>query len=160
MLEIHYKQTNQPKPNHPLTPSVHGVVLDNNKAILIHKREDHSLWALPGGKLEFGESLVDCLKREIKEETGLEIFPKKLLGVFSSPQYLLSIKEIVVQPLLIVFLCRTTGGKLTINPESSSFAWINQNNIEQYDAFPLVKEIIRFVWSNKNHAFFDEISLK
>lgn len=158
MIEILYKQHPLFKPNQPWLPSVHGVVLNDAKAMLVHRREDHPFWALPGGKLDPGESLVDCLKREMKEETGLEVVPEKLLGVFSSPEYLLSAGEKVFQPLLIVFLCKTMGGSLTPNSESLSFEWLDQENIGTSDTFPLIKEIARWTWQNKGEAFFDETS--
>jgi 8-oxo-dGTP diphosphatase len=82
MIEILHKNPHPPTPNQPWLPSVHGVILDDQGAILLHKREDHPLWALPGGKLEPGESLIFCLKREIREETGLEVSAKRLVSVF------------------------------------------------------------------------------
>lgn len=158
MIEIQYQELNQKKPNQPWLPSVHGVVVNSEGAILVHQREDHPFWALPGGKIEFGESVVDCLKREMKEETGLEVIPKKLLGVFSSPEYILSFKEMVFQPLLLVFLCKATGvERLTLTAESVSFSWMSQENISKHETFPLVKEIARWVWEGKEQAFFDTV---
>lgn len=158
MIEIHYERAPGLEPNQPWLPSVHGVVLNDDRAMLVHRREDHLFWALPGGKLEPGESITDCLRREMSEETGLRVVPEKLLGVFSSPQYLLSVGEMVFQPLLIVFLCRVSGGALTPNSESLSFEWLDRENIETCDTFPLVKEIAHRVWSGEKEPFFDEIS--
>lgn len=158
MIEIHYQKPNQKTPNQPWIPSVHGVVLNDTGAILVHRREDHPFWALPGGKIEPGESIVDCLKREMREETGLEVIPKKLLGIFSSPGYVLSLQDMVFQPFLIVFLCQTAREeKLTLTAESVSFSWMNQNNIAEHETFPLVKEIAQWVWDGKEQAFFDTI---
>lgn len=156
MIEIHYHKEKPEKPNQPWLPSVHGVVLNNNNAILVHRREDHPFWALPGGKINPGESIVDCLKREMKEETGLEVFPEKLLGVFSSPEYLLSLKNNVFQPLLVVFLCRAVQGEVMLNSESVAFSWMSSENMDEHETFPLVKEIARWAWSGKQQAFFDD----
>ncbi len=159
MIEILYKEGSSSKPNQPWLPSIHGVILDDVGRILVHQREDHPSWALPGGKLDAGESIEDCLKREMREETGLEVEPIKLLGVFSSPEYLLSAGERIFQPLLIVFLCKATGGRLTLSSESLSFKWIDKENVETIDTFPLVKEIVRFTWRDQDGTFFDETSL-
>lgn len=156
MIKIHYQESNQKKTNQPWLPSVHGVVLNDKGAILVHQREDHPFWALPGGKIDLGESITDCLKREMKEETGLLVFPEKLLGVFSSPEYVLSLKEMVFQPLLIVFLCQSTEKeKLTLTTESVSFSWMSPVNIAEHETFPLIKEIAQWVWDDKERAFFD-----
>lgn len=156
MIEIHYQESNQAKPNQPWLPSVHGVVLGDQGAILLHRREDHPFWALPGGKINSGESITDCLKREMKEETGLSVSPERLLGVFSSPEYVLSLKGMVFQPLLIVFLCQPTGKeKLMITKESVSFSWMGRENTAQHETFPLVKEIAQWIWDDKEQAFFD-----
>lgn len=158
MIKVHYEEKDQPMPNQPWLPSVHGVVLNENGAILVHRREDHPFWALPGGKLNLGESIPECLKREMFEETGLEVLPRKLLGVFSSPEYVLSMKEMVFQPVLILFLCQVSGGELTLNDESLEFAWLDEGNIADYETFPLVKEIAGFVWKHEEEAFFDKNS--
>jgi mutator protein MutT len=59
-----------------------GVLIEDKK-ILIVKQEvtETRNWSLPGGKLEFGETIEQCLIREIKEETGLDISVKELLYV-------------------------------------------------------------------------------
>jgi 8-oxo-dGTP pyrophosphatase MutT (NUDIX family) len=158
MIEIHYKKKPSPTTNQPWMPSVHGVVCNDKGAILLHAREDHASWALPGGKLESGESIMECLKREMLEETGLNVSPEKLLGVFSSPEYVLSVKGRVFQPLLIVFLCNVKTPELKVGPESLSFMWMDQNNIDTLNAFPLIKEIAQRVWAGAEDPFFDESS--
>ncbi|OGY35170.1 MAG: hypothetical protein A3E36_00650 [Candidatus Andersenbacteria bacterium RIFCSPHIGHO2_12_FULL_45_11b] len=159
MITVHYNNKSL-APNQLWTPSVHGVVLNSKGHILLHKREDSSLWALPGGKMELGESVVSCLKRELLEETGFQVSPEKLLGVFSSPEYLLSVKNHIFQPLLIVFLCDIHDEKPTINNESVAFQRANEESIENMDTFPLVKEIAHWTWGQANSAFFDSVSFK
>ncbi|MBI3305245.1 NUDIX domain-containing protein [Candidatus Parcubacteria bacterium] len=159
MIEIHYKNPAAPKPNQPWLPSVHGIVRNEQGAVLLHRRDDHSSWAFPGGKLELGESLEVCLAREMLEETGLEVAVERLLGVFSSPEYVLALEDKTFQPLLIVFLCRMCGGGLRVGPESLSFMWMNQANMETLQTFPLTKDIARFIWSGNQNAFFDFFSL-
>ena len=54
-----------------LVPAASAIVVDDAR-ILLHRRQDNDRWALPGGKMELGESLAGCAIREVKEETGLE----------------------------------------------------------------------------------------
>jgi len=58
-----------------------GVVLDENKNVLLIRSNygGKEYWILPGGGLEFGESLHDCVIREIKEESNIDVTPKSLI---------------------------------------------------------------------------------
>ena len=58
------------------------AVIDDGK-ILLTKREDFEVWCLPGGGVEDGESLAEAGIREAKEETGLDVELKRLVGVYS-----------------------------------------------------------------------------
>ena len=59
-----------------------GILIENQKILLVKQEvTEKRHWSLPGGKLEPGESLEQCLVREIKEETGLDISVKELLYV-------------------------------------------------------------------------------
>lgn len=157
MLKIHYKNPDSPKPNQPWLPSVHGAIINENKHILLHRREDHGFWALPGGKIKLGESIVACLKRELLEETGLKVSIERLVGIYSAPDYLLSVKNAVYQPFLVVFLCQVNKGALKQTTESVNYTWLSPENIKTYRAFPLVKEIAYWIWDNKQKAFYDAV---
>jgi 8-oxo-dGTP diphosphatase len=63
---------------------VSGICIENNQILLIkhtHLGEGGYLWSPPGGGLQFGESVTDCLKREFEEETGFQIKIKRFLFV-------------------------------------------------------------------------------
>ncbi len=75
----------------PKTPliAVDGILKfggDENKIVLIKRKNYPKGLALPGGFVEIGEKVEDALKREIKEETNLEIKNAKLFGVYSDPK--------------------------------------------------------------------------
>ena len=53
------------------------------KAILLERRTDNGMWCIPGGALELGEDFIDGLKREVKEETNLDINNPELYTIRS-----------------------------------------------------------------------------
>lgn len=64
-------------------PAVGAVILQDNRVLLVKRRDPPSAltWAIPGGKVEFGETLESAVKREIKEETNLEIEVKEPIAI-------------------------------------------------------------------------------
>jgi 8-oxo-dGTP diphosphatase len=53
-------------------PSAYAIIMDNGKVLLV-KMHSTGTYCLPGGGVDLGERIEDCLKREVKEETGIEI---------------------------------------------------------------------------------------
>ena len=66
-----------------IMPAAGIVILDEQERILLQKRTDTGEWDIPGGAMELGESVEETARREIREETGLEIGEMELLDVFS-----------------------------------------------------------------------------
>jgi 8-oxo-dGTP diphosphatase len=110
---------NQP-PRHSV--SVSGVITDDHgRALLIQRRDNHQ-WEPPGGVLELAETIYDGLRREVREETGLEVEPVALTGVYKN------MKRAIVA---LVFRCKITGGDLAANDEVSAFRWARRADIAE-----------------------------
>lgn len=64
------------------------AVNDNNQVLLIQRKRDPQAgwWALPGGYLDWNETLAECAQRELVEETNLKVQATTLLGVYDSPE--------------------------------------------------------------------------
>jgi 8-oxo-dGTP diphosphatase len=100
--------------------SVAGVITDDHgRALLIQRRDNHR-WEPPGGVLELGETIHDGLRREVREETGLDIEPVILTGVY---------KNMARGIIALVFRCKITGGHLQTNDESAAFRWTSAGDV-------------------------------
>ncbi|MEV4169596.1 NUDIX hydrolase [Nonomuraea sp. NPDC049709] len=100
--------------------SVAGIVLDPAGRALLIQRRDNSHWEPPGGVLELAESFHHGLCREVKEETGLDVEPIALTGIY---------KNMVRGVVALVFRCAMTGGELSINNEVSGFHWATPDDV-------------------------------
>ncbi len=64
-----------------------GCIRDSEGRILLILRRDTNTWALPGGAMELGESIYDCLVHEVKEETGLDVISAIPIAIYSEPRF-------------------------------------------------------------------------
>ncbi len=96
-----------------ILPYTSAVVYDDSGRILFQRRSDfrEAWWGLPGGILELGENFEQCVMREVLEETGLQVEPTRLLGVYSSPDFdVLYPNGDEAQQLTVAYACRIVGG--------------------------------------------------
>ena len=66
-----------------LTPGVRGLVRDDHGRVLFIRRRDNGRWGMPAGGIELRETVLEALQREVKEETGLEVFGATLVAIYS-----------------------------------------------------------------------------
>jgi ADP-ribose pyrophosphatase YjhB (NUDIX family) len=70
---------------HPITGTSIIPILPDGRIVLIRRR-DNGLWSLPGGMVDWGEDIPNTARRELMEETGLELLKiNRLVGVYSAP---------------------------------------------------------------------------
>ncbi|MFQ5436062.1 MAG: NUDIX hydrolase N-terminal domain-containing protein [Anaerolineae bacterium] len=99
-----------------ITPKVgaDAAIFNEQGEILLMERADGSGWCLPCGWVEPNEKPVEAVVREVREETGLEVAVKQLVGVFTRMP---SAKNGPHSMIAIVHLCEVTGGELTLSHE-------------------------------------------
>ena len=66
-------------------PGARIIIENENKEILIIERVDNGKIGIPAGSLEENETIEECIKREVKEETGLKILGLEVIGISSNP---------------------------------------------------------------------------
>lgn len=126
-------------PANSLVPAASAIVIDADGRILLHRRRDNDRWALPGGAMELGESLGDCAVREVREETGLQVEPVGIVGIYSDPKHVFSYDDGEVrQEFSICLECRLVEGELAVSDESFEVKFFTAEAIE---ALPMVDSI-------------------
>lgn len=94
--------------------SVAAVVVNDAGRVLVTQRRDNGRWEPPGGVLELDESVLDGLRREVREETGLLVEPLRLTGVYKNmPRGIIS----------LVFRAKPTGGATSTSAETRKVEW-------------------------------------
>jgi ADP-ribose pyrophosphatase YjhB (NUDIX family) len=95
-------------------------------SMLLTRRHDNGRWCLPGGFMEAGESVVEACAREVWEETGLRVRIGKLIGVYSSPDYLLVYADgNRYQAVRLCFEAAPIGGHLGLSTETSEARYVS-----------------------------------
>jgi ADP-ribose pyrophosphatase YjhB (NUDIX family) len=105
--------------------SVSAVIFDRRRRLLLQQRSDGGQWGLPGGAVEIGESVADAVAREVREETGLTVAARRIIGVYSDPGL-----QVVRYPdgnvwhyVSVCFECVVRGGTLTTCDETLALEW-------------------------------------
>jgi 8-oxo-dGTP diphosphatase len=114
---------NTTTPKHSV--SVAAVITDDHDRALLIQRADNGHWEPPGGVLELGETIEDGLRREVREETGLDIEPEQLTGVY---------KNMTRGIIALVFRAKITGGQLARTDESVGFRWVAAAEVSELAA--------------------------
>ncbi len=108
------------------------IVNDEGKIFFMTSPKWPGIYTIPGGKVEFGETLVDAVKREMKEETGLSVRDVRFLGIQESiynPEY-----HERRHFIFFDYVCRTNDDHVSLNEEGIDFLWAT---IEEAKALPL-----------------------
>ncbi len=70
-----------------ITPGARAIIRDRQGHILLVRRSDNDQWVMPAGSQELDESILDCVRREVWEETGLVVRAATLMAVYSEPRF-------------------------------------------------------------------------
>ena len=83
----YYDDPDAPEAN-SLVPSVNVVVTNPAGEVLLIRRSDNDNWAVPGGAIDLGESMVQAAVRETREETGIDCEVTGLVGIYTDPRHI------------------------------------------------------------------------
>jgi 8-oxo-dGTP pyrophosphatase MutT (NUDIX family) len=97
-----------------LLPGVAGIVRDADGRVLFMRRADNGKWGLPAGAIDPGETPAEAIAREVREETGLDVRPSRVAGVFGGKGFRVHYENgDEAEYTVIVFDCEIVGGRLS-----------------------------------------------
>ncbi len=118
-----------------ILPSVTAIVFDEDNRILLARHADTKRWVAPGGSIEPNENPIDAVIREVLEETGLNVEPIKILGVFGGSDF-----EVIysngdrVTYVMTVYECKIIGGELKPdNSETLELRYVGASELADLD---------------------------
>lgn len=119
---------------------VNVIITDNQDRMLVLKRGTSvefspNLWDLPGGKVEENESLREAVKREAKEESGLDVeLENEHFFIYHYPNGKIDI---------YAFRVKLISGKISLDEKHTEFRWISKNDWKNLDYTPSVTATLK-----------------
>ena len=129
-------------PAHPVV-GVGAVVVRDGKALIIKRAHEprKGEWSLPGGLLELGESLQDAARREIKEETSLDVEVGPMIETFDRV-HRDEQGRIRYHFVIVDFVCWPNGGEAAAGSDAEGVAWVMPDEIDAYQVNAHAKAVI------------------
>jgi ADP-ribose pyrophosphatase YjhB (NUDIX family) len=122
--------------------------------VLLTRRADNGKWCLPSGHMEAGESAVEACVREVKEETGLDVRIRRLVGIYTDPNRLLEYPDGNKFHLVALhFEAEVTGGELTLSDETTAYGYFTIPEIAEMDMLEIHRERIADAAAERVPAF-------
>ena len=124
-----------------------GVLIeDADRRFLLLKRSDNQCWGLPGGAVEPGEKIEQAARREILEETGLEVGELELIDVFSGEEFFYEYPNgDQVYNITIVYRARGVSGEIRLDHEHTAWQYFAYEDLPPKDGAPVVPVLQKYI---------------
>jgi len=128
-------------PDRPIV-GVGGVVIHRGRALLIRRGCEplKGQWSIPGGMLELGEELAEGVRRELKEETGLDVEPLQIVAAFD--RITREAERVKYHYVIVDYVCRRKGGKLKPASDVTDARWVRREEMPQYNLTDMATKVI------------------
>jgi ADP-ribose pyrophosphatase YjhB (NUDIX family) len=150
----HYRSSDAPAAN-SIVVAVTAFIQDEQGRLLLIRRTDNDLYAIPGGALELGETLTQTVQREVMEETGIAVKVTGLIGVYSDPTHVIEFTDGEVrQEFSICFRAAPTGGEPRTSDESKEVLWVAPADLEGLNIHPTIRLRIHHGLENRPEPYY------
>ena len=127
---------------------------DQRDRVLLTRRADNGLWCLPGGGMDPGEFMEETCVREVLEETGMRVMVKRIIGIYSSPNWLVEYPDgNRVQIVALNFEAQVVGGEIKTTHEVSEYGYFSQAEIDTLDLMVNHRQRILDAFEQQQDAF-------
>lgn len=122
---------------------VGGVVIHDGRVLLVRRLRPPSagLWAIPGGKVEAGETLSEAVQRELFEECGIEVEPGELVYQFEFIEH--DDTGLKYHYVVLDFTAKYCGGEARAGDDAAEVAWLDARQIRTLPVHPNTLQLLQ-----------------
>lgn len=130
-------------PGHPVA-AVGGVVIQDGRVLLVRRGQEPAKgqWSLPGGRVELGETLASAVRREMREETGLDVRVGDLIEALERifPD---GGGRTTYHYVILDYLCEASPGEARAGSDVTDLAWVGENQLAPYNLTEAATRVVR-----------------
>jgi ADP-ribose pyrophosphatase YjhB (NUDIX family) len=142
-------------PANSIVVAVTAFILDTTGRLLMIRRTDNDLYAIPGGAQEIGETISQTVVREVNEETGILVEATGLIGVYSDPAHVIAFTNGEVrQEFSLCFRARPIRGEPHTSGESKEVLWVEPARLDDLNIHPSIKLRIQHGFEQRTNPFY------
>ena len=155
MARIDYYRSSDAPAANSIVVAVTAFIQDETGRLLLIRRTDNDLYAIPGGALELGETLTQTVQREVMEETGIAVEVTGMIGVYSDPDHVIEFTDGEVrQEFSICFRADPAGGHLRTSNESKEVLWAAPSDLDDLNVHPSIRLRIRHGLEHRDQPYY------
>ena len=123
--------------------AVGAVIVQNERAVIVRRRHapGRGEWTLPGGRVEWGEGLVEAVHREMREETGLDVVVGPVVELFERIERSAD-RAVTVHFVIVDYVCAPSAGTLHAGDDADAAVWVGVEELAAYRVRPHAADVI------------------